>query len=379
MTDLNKLVEMIHNAPSMLVLEFAGAGSQALAWLHGVGGSSRTILEAHDRYAALALIEAVGFEPDQFASPGVAKVMAVKAYVRAVHLAQPNIPVAGVGCTAAIATDRPKRGHHQGFVAAYNGKMMTSYALRLTKGLRSRAEEEALVSLLILRVIARILGLSELPSLPLKGNERLQEEVERMDLLDQLMAQVVDRVTVTPDGDMVSGEPLSNIALFSGSFNPVHAGHRQLAVVAAQILDRPVYFELPLVNADKAPIDLGEARRRIGQFAGFAPVILTRTPLFSQKARLFPHTVFIIGVDTAERLIQPRFYDDDPDKMLAALKEIRMAGCYFLVAGRSQGSKFLRLQDLSLPAGYQELFEAIPEARFRLDVSSTTLRQTGLS
>lgn len=374
MTDLNTLVEMIHNAPLMLVLEFAGAGSQALAWLHGVGGSSRTILEAHDRYVATALIETIGFEPDQFASLEVAKVMAVKAYLRAVHLAESGAPVAGIGCTAAIATDRQKRGHHHGFVAAYDGKLMTSQALTLTKGLRSRAEEEALISLLILRVVAKISGLAELPSLLLKGDETVLENVETMDLLDQLMAQVVDRVTVTPAGDMASGEQLSNIALFSGSFNPMHAGHRQLATVAAQILGREVYFELPLVNADKAPIDLGEARGRIAQFAGFAPIILTRTPLFSQKAQLFPHSVFVIGVDTAERLIQPRFYADDPDKMLAALKEIRMAGCYFLVAGRLSGDRFLRLEELSLPAGYQELFEAIPETQFRIDISSTNLR-----
>ena len=45
------LVAQIHAAPHMVVYEFAGAGSLALLWLHSVGGSSRTILEATDHYA----------------------------------------------------------------------------------------------------------------------------------------------------------------------------------------------------------------------------------------------------------------------------------------------------------------------------------------
>jgi hypothetical protein len=40
----------IHATPHMMTMNFAGAGAQALAWLHSVGGSSRTILEATDRY-----------------------------------------------------------------------------------------------------------------------------------------------------------------------------------------------------------------------------------------------------------------------------------------------------------------------------------------
>jgi hypothetical protein len=141
------------------------------------------------------------------------------------------------------------------------------------------------------------------------------------------------------------------------------------------MVGREVYFELPVVNADKAPLEPEEARRRLAQFVGFAPVILTRAPLFSQKALLFPGTIFILGVDTAERLTQPRFYDNDSAKMLASFDQIRRAGCRFLVAGRLKDHQFLTLSDLSLPAGYRELFVEIPEAAFRIDVSSTALRE----
>ena len=174
---------------------------------------------------------------------------------------------------------------------------------------------------------------------------------------------------------MTPGKSLSHLALLSGAFDPLHDGHRQLAQVAAEILGREIYFELPIVNADKAPINPAETERRMAQFANFGPLILTTAPLFSQKVRLFPHSTFVLGVDTAERIIQTRFYNNDSAEMLAALDEIRVAGCRFLVAGRLQDDRFLTLGDLSLPNGYRELFEEIPEVDFRVDVSSTTLRE----
>jgi len=402
-----KLIEAIHQTPQMLVFEFAGAGSQALAWLHSIGGSSRTILEATDRYTAASLVEAIGFEPEQFVSRRVAEAMATQAYLRADHLARPGTPVVGVGCTATIATDRLKRGEHSGYVAAYDGKRRVSYGLALAKGTRSRQEEETLISLLVIHLVAEMCGL-EIEALPLTagagvealagsppkgstpsaldatissitGQEALQKQVETLDLLDQLMRGEIEWVLVEPDGRMRSGQAPSKPVLLSGSFNPLHEGHRQLLEVAGRMVRREGYFELPVVNADKAPLDPAEARRRLAQFAGFAPVILTRAPLFSQKALLFPGAVFILGVDTAERLIQPRFYNDDPGQMFASFEQIRLAGGCFLVAGRVKDDHFFTLQDLSLPAGYRELFRAIPETVFRVDVSSTALRQAQIS
>jgi len=373
LADMEKPIQAIHAAPPMVVIEFAGAGSQALAWLHGVAGSSRTILEATDRYASASLVNLLGFEPAQFTSPQVARVMATKAYIRARQLANSNTPVAGIGSTATIVTDRTKRGDHRCCVAVCDAHGVTSYALTLAKGLRTRQQEENLVSLLILRAVANVCGVNDLPVPTLVGEEAFAEYFEPIDLLARLLAQEVDWVAVAPDGQMTTGEILSHIALLPGAFNPLHDGHRRLAGVAAKILGQEVYFELSLVNADKAPISLEEARRRVAQFAGIGTVILTRAPLFSEKAQLFPHSVFILGIDTVERLINPRFYHNDPAEMQASLKTLRTAGCRFLVAGRLRGNHFLTLQDLELPNGYRELFEEIPD--FRMDISSTAIRE----
>lgn len=372
LADVEKSITAIHAAPPRVVIEFAGAGAQALAWLHSVAGSSRTVLEATDHYVAASLISCIGYTPDQFTSPEVARAMATKAYIRARELATPDTHVAGIGSTATIATDRTKRGDHRCCVAVCDAYGVTSYALTLTKGLRNRHQEEHLVSLLILRAIADVCGVSDLPQPALVGSETLVKYAEELDWIARLLAGDVNWVMVTPDGHMTAGETLPGVALLSGSFNPLHVGHERMAQEAAALLGQPVYYELPLVNAEKSPLDTTEAHRRLGQFAGWATVLLSRAPLFSQKAKIFPQSVFVLGVDTVERLIQPRFYHNSIEEMLAAFKAIRMAGCHFLVAGRLRGDNFLTLQDLQLPVGFGELFEEIPN--FRVDISSTEIR-----
>ncbi len=372
--DLDPLVTQIHATAPLVVINFAGAGVQALAWLHSVGGSSRTVLEATDCYSARALIELIGFEPEHFTVPAVARAMATQAYIRACALTEPGTPVAGVGCTATIATDRTKRGDHRICVAWCNAGQVVAYNITLQKG-RSRAEEDAIASLLILRATAEACNLNFNLDLPLLPPETLHASTDAAGLLARLAAGEFSLITAWPEGYLTPAKQFPKIALFSGSFNPLHVGHRQLAVVAEQRLGQPVFFELPLVNADKSPINPAEAERRLGQFTGLAPVLLTTAPLFGQKAKLFPHSMFVIGVDTASRLIQPRFYGHSHETMLAALEEIRVAGCRFLVAGRAQAGGFISLKDLALPAGYQDLFEEIPEGDFRMDISSTQLRQ----
>ena len=129
-----------------------------------------------------------------------------------------------------------------------------------------------------------------------------------------------------------------------------------------------------MVNVDKPPLEAAEVLRRLSQFAGKARVVLTRAETFQKKARLFPGATFVIGWDTAVRLVDPRYYGGEDSAMLAALAEMWVAGCHFLVAGREQDGVFRTLADVAVPQGVRFLFEGIPESGFRADISSTELR-----
>ncbi len=104
-------------------------------------------------------------------------------------------------------------------------------------------------------------------------------------------------------------------------------------------------------------------------------VWLTRAATFAEKALLFPGAVFVVGVDTAARILQPRFYADSEARMAESLNDLRIRGCRFLVAGRvnAEGT-FVGLDDLRIPTAHRDLFDAIPAGEFRVDLSSTQLR-----
>ena len=355
-----------------MTMNFAGAGSAALYWLHSVGGSSRTVLEATDRYTPASLIEATGFTPERFTSGRVAKALAKHALGRARYL-DDSYPLFGLGCTATIATDRTKRGQHRCAIAVKDALGMALYTLTLTKGKRTRKEEEELVSLVILKAAAEACGVLYVPDLPLIGEEEVVHKYEAATKLEQLWQGDIPYLLVGTDGKVQKTNDLSGVAILSGSFNPLHEGHRTLAKVAAERLGKPVYFELPLINADKDPIDLAEARRRALQFAGTAPIILSRAPLFSDKAAFFPDSTFVLGADTAARLVAPRFYDNEDVE--AALGQLSKHGAQFLVAGRSSKGEFTTLSDLAIPEGYRNMFAELPESAFHMDISSTELRE----
>ena len=195
-----------------------------------------------------------------------------------------------------------------------------------------------------------------------------------MDIIDQLLAGEVDRVTVQPDGQMMLSAPLP-VVLLPGSFNPLHSGHVLLARVAEELRQQPVTFEISVTNVDKPPLTGETVRHRLAQFAWKSPVELTRAPTFVEKSRLFPRTTFVIGADTAERLVAPKYYGDDEVRMHVALEEIANSGCSFLVAVRIDAAARVRtLSDIPVPRRHADLFSEIPEHRFRFDTSSSEIR-----
>jgi hypothetical protein len=373
------LISALHASGRKAALAITGGGSGAVGALLRVPGGSRLLIDAQIPYDALALAAFLGFAPAQACSADTAIAMAQSARTRAAKLVPAGADLVGLGATAALVSDRPRKGEHRFHIASASAAGIAHCTCVLAKGRRDRASEEDLVSRAIVLWLARACGITApAPKSLLDADEHYAETpVAAVDTIDRLLAGALDRVTAQPDGQMMLSAP-QPLVLLPGSFNPMHAGHVLLARVAEEMRQQPLAFEISVANVDKPPLAAETVRHRLAQFAWKSPVELTRAPTFVEKSRLFPGTTFVVGVDTAERLFGPKYYGDDELRMHMALEEIANSGSTFLVAVRVDGAGQVRkLTDIPVPRRYADLFNEIPEQRFRIDISSSELRARG--
>lgn len=373
-----QLVQAIHDCPTQLMLVAAGAGTQMLSDLLSVAGASRTLLEALIPYSAAAFDEFLDAPPQQYVAPKTARLLAGRALTRARWLREDAGPVVGLACTATIVTDRPKRGEHRAHVAVWTPTQQTWYGLHLQKDARDRQGEESLVSDLMLHALAVSCGIPQQMDLSLTAGDGLETDTQDFAAAVRQLAQGHITFLGIHAHGLLQKRDVRPQVLLSGAFNPLHEGHLGMARAASAVLGKPVAFEVSAANVDKPSLEQGVLLARLAQFAGRHPVYATLAPTFIEKARLFPGVTFVLGYDTAVRLLHPRYYQNDEAGLLAALHELGELGCSFLVAGRVDGNgRFQDLGDLPIPSPYRRLFQAIPEALFREDISSTYLREIG--
>jgi len=387
---VEQLVEQVHASPDRVVLAITGGGSRAVAELLQTPGASKTVLEAVIPYSNESLVHFLGGPCEQSCSAPTARAMATAAWMRALQLplAVSNDPaeggagdlehLAGVACTASLASDRPKRGPHRVHVAVQTPSATLTASLELTKGRRSRLEEEQLVSRLVLNHVAFACGVEgRLPLDLLEGEQILTTQTDAEPDWRELLLGRIDAFCC---GTAPSNEegPSSGV-IFPGAFHPLHDGHRRMAETAEALTGKQVEFELSIENVDKPPLDYTEIARRAEQFATSRPLWLTRTPTFTAKSQLFPAATFVVGADTIRRIADPRYYGGDSAACRSAIARIAENGCRFLVFGRWFDGSFHSLADLELPAELKALCREVPEETCRVDISSTELRRQSKS
>lgn len=197
--------------------------------------------------------------------------------------------------------------------------------------------------------------------------------------LDTIYSGETQLVIAKDDGSYSLSPPDVELVLLPGSFNPLHGGHQKLLDTASRLTGRRGMFEISIENVDKPDLPKTQLKRRLEQFAGYRDVAVTRAALFSDKAKLLPGAWFVLGFDTAIRLLDDRYYPGIEGQVSPAgkaLHELADVGVRFVVAGREDDSgRFREADELDVPKSLRGMFIFIPASEFRADISSTQLRR----
>lgn len=344
------LAAAIHAAPGSGVFTIAGGGSGLLSTLLTVAGASATVLEARVPYAQRALAELLGGEPEQACSDRTARALAMQALLRARHLGG----TFGFAITAALATNRRRRGESRAHLAYQDAAHTRSWHLPLAAD-ASREQQEGQVTRSALEALAFALEAGPRPA-SLTGESAAGGEYADVVL-----------------GKRPRAPGRSWQAVLPGAFDPLHDGHRAMRADAARRLGVPVGFELSVANVDKPPLDYIEVERRVAQFDA-GDLVVTNAPTFLAKAKAVGGVAFVVGVDTVTRIGAGRYYAS-AEARDRAFAEMARLGCTFLVYGRLVDGVFRTLEDCTLPPALEQLCTGVPAAEFRQDISSTALRQ----
>lgn len=419
-TQWDSVVTCLRATGKQLYIVSTGATGGLLSALWRVPGASKNLLGFRFCYANEELVDFLGKQPDgPFCSDETAAKMAAHAYWHGRELAYrrgvKNLnDVVGVGMTAAVATDRDRRGaDHVSIAVATHGTLFTFDAnfpkpesLDSSDRQRYRHWQGEMCDMLTLNAIQSTLGLSQIgiPNPFAKGwcmestqlsasipgiafSEWRPEQkpyrfhhaqIQRDHGLSSIYEWVnwdqkpsCDNESLGNEDLYLSDETIGKVVLYPGSFAPLTHGHIGVAKMIERMTGKHVVFELTNTHPNKGHISDEDMLWRAGQFTAFAPVILSHNaPLYIDKARLYPGAPMVVGADALKQLLDERHYGGYAG-LCNALDEFVTLGTTFYVVGRMVDNRFLTLNDIPIMAKYRHLFH---DVSFREDVSSTELR-----
>jgi nicotinic acid mononucleotide adenylyltransferase len=381
------LLGALETSGSKVVLVSTGGGSQAIPDLLATPGASSVVLECLVPYAREAVDRLLGGPQESYCSSRSARRLAVIAWQRACSLGASPATAIGAAVTASLRSRSPKRGQHR-IVAAVHGLGGTTVAtVVLQKDARSRGEEELVAASLLLERLSAFPGVP-MPKSPGRLHLLADEQVE-LDGCEppvawqELLAGTRTAVHAAVDTSRqragglnapLADAPSAGMLVFPGSFDPLHEGHLRMALVAQEIAERPVDFELSVTNVDKPSLDFLEMRSRATQFAGRS-LWFTRAATFVEKLDVFPEGTFVMGADTYARLADPKYYGGSTDEADRAVQRIATQARGLIVFGRERNGVFEDPARLEMPTALRTMTSFVSQREFSMDISSTAIRQ----
>ena len=364
---MQELIKKIHQSPFKVTIVSSGGGTEAISSLLQVPGASNTILESYIPYAKESMDAYLNKKPDHYCSMQTCLSMAANAYKSCSKIASETKSkyLIGISITASLATTYTKIGDHKFYISVQTESFTKSIECLLIKGSRSREEEEQLITEYVLSLVAECCGI-----------EKNMPHHDEIPVIHTIKAEKSWKKLLNNDVNFISSDRSTPELIFPGSFNPLHDGHLRMRELAEKKTGMRATFEICARNADKPPLTFHEIKRTLDQFTDNDSWVMTSAGRFSEKAEMFPNSVFIIGADTLMRVFDEKFYSNKKD-MLDHIDRFNDHNINFLVFGRKVNKKFISLRDIVIPENIKSRCTGFEEGSFRDDISSTELRLEG--
>jgi len=366
-TNNTKLIQKIHESKYRITFVSSGGGTNAISSLLKVPGASNTVLESYIPYSKKSMDLFLNRKPDHYCSLNTSLSMAANAYKKCMQI-DPEFKkkyLIGISVTASLATTYTKIGNHKFYISVQTESFTKSIECLLIKGSRSREEEEQLITEYVLSLVAECCGI-----------EKNMPHHDEIPVIHTIKAEKSWKKLLNNDVNFISSDRSTPELIFPGSFNPLHDGHLRMRELAEKKTGMRATFEICARNADKPPLTFHEIKRTLDQFTDNDSWVMTSAGRFSEKAEMFPNSVFIIGADTLMRVFDEKFYSNKKD-MLDHIDRFNDHNINFLVFGRKVNKKFISLRDIVIPENIKSRCTGFEEGSFRDDISSTELRLEG--
>ncbi|MDB0065777.1 cytidylyltransferase [Gammaproteobacteria bacterium] len=364
MTNNTKLIQKIHESKYRITFVSSGGGTNAISSLLKVPGASNTVLESYIPYSKKSMDLFLNRKPDHYCSLNTSLSMAANAYKKCMQI-DPEYKkkyLIGISVTASLATTYTKIGDHKFYISVQTESFTKSIECLLIKGSRSREEEEQLITEYVLSLVAECCGI-----------EKNMPHHDEIPIIHTIKAEKSWKKLLNNDVNFISNDRSTPELIFPGSFNPLHDGHLRMRELAEKKTGMRATFEICARNADKPPLTFHEIKRTLDQFTDNDSWVMTSAGRFSEKAEMFPNSVFIIGADTLMRVFDEKFYSNKKD-MLDHIDRFNDHNINFLVFGRKVNKTFISLRDIVIPENIKNRCTGFEEGSFRDDISSTELR-----
>lgn len=376
------LHELLIKTKSLLHVSATGAGPTLQREIWSTPGCSAYFIGCFIPYRRTQLHSFLGHEPDDsYVGVNVAIDMASASYIRAAEAKVvekiEGEPV-GLGVTAAVASNRLPRGDHHAHIVVITKDNVIHEEVRLPKseGREAREYHDALIASAAMRLLKKALT----EKAPFKMEEG---DVLHLDISEQALERFYEYPIFHINGTrQKTSEPRGKEVYLPATLNPIHEGHRLMCKAAEELLSPAAgrikaRYLVSSVSPHKGRLSVQDMLFKAGMLRAerWVPgadesriVEFTHDePLFLDKAKKRPGSVFLIGADTMQRMLDPKWGVDVDD----LLRELKNLDTKFLVMDRLIDGKLTGCRDIKVPWLHNNMFDPLPG---RVDISSTEIR-----